>query len=252
MSTASVGVSSYGDLRGVTQFIESGAAAQLNSLNHEFAAHFGYPFSVNEGIRDHARQLFLYTLYLEGKGALAAYASILPLPQGTYTSTHDPSIGNATDLGVTMANGVNRALTTVEHSWIITNGYRRGVRWTGATFSKPEFWHFNTYPAQATVAPISNVSPAGGGTPIVIPKEVQAMQQGRYFRNTTATIAGKKNPNFGSVVLADPISGFAWHVPAMAYVPLCVSLGFAENATIHEVPDNQWTFVTRTIPAYAK
>lgn len=151
----SVGKSSYPDLKGVTQYVATAEiAAQVASLCYEFdtqVANGNDRLTVNEGIRSRARQDYLYGLYLSGRGALAAYP---------YTSTHDHTRGSALDFGITMPNGQNRALTTAEFAWLHARAPLRGIRWTGANFSRVEPWHHNGgYPA--TLPPIKGVNLPG-------------------------------------------------------------------------------------------
>ena len=150
MALAPIGVSSYPSQRGVEQYLEARAAAQLNALNDEFEDVFGYRFSPNEGVRSRARQKTLreaWEHYLRFGSPFANLAAVL------YTSTHDVvNAGNAVDIGVTRPDGSNRALTQVEHDWIVERGARRGVVWTGRGFSPREGWHFNVFPARAIVA----------------------------------------------------------------------------------------------------
>lgn len=152
----SVGKSSYPDLRGQTQYVASAeVAAQVASLCYEFdtqVAKGGDRLTVNEGIRSRARQDYLYyTVYLKEHGALAAYP---------YTSTHDATRGSALDFGITRPDGSNRALTSAEFDWLHTRAPQRGIRWTGATFSRVEPWHHNGgYPT--SLSPIAGVNLPG-------------------------------------------------------------------------------------------
>lgn len=152
----SVGKSSYPDLKGVTQYVASAEVAnQVASLCYEFdtqVASNGDRLTVNEGIRSRSRQDYLYyTVYRKQGGALAAYP---------YTSTHDHTRGSALDFGITRADGSNRALTPAEFDWLHHRAPERGIRWTGANFSRVEPWHHNGgYPA--SVAPIPGVNLPG-------------------------------------------------------------------------------------------
>lgn len=145
MTQYAVGPSSYGAQRGVIQYVtDSVVAAQVNSLIYESQSVFagGAILSVNEGVRSRERQALLRRKYEEYRagGPWAALAAAL------YTSTHDESRGSALDFGVTNRDGSNRALTVSEHSWLVTRGAQRGIRWTGGDpsfMSPPESWHFN-------------------------------------------------------------------------------------------------------------
>lgn len=151
----SVGKSSYPDLRGVTQFVASAVvAAQVASLCYEFdtqVAKGGDRLTVNEGIRSRARQDKLFNDYLYHGGALAA---------NPYTSTHDHTRGSALDFGITRPDGSNRALTTAEFNWLHARAPLRGIRWTGAGFSRVEPWHHNGGYA-SSLPPITGVNEPG-------------------------------------------------------------------------------------------
>lgn len=163
----SVGVSSFGDLRGVEQFVASeDVAAQVRSLCHEFntqVAKNGDRLTVNEGIRSRERQQALYEAWKTYQKYGRPYASLAANP---YTSTHDHTRGSALDFGITRADGTNRALTQAEFDWLHTNGVRRGIRWTGANFRPVEQWHHNGgYTATAPPIPdapiIDTLTPEG-------------------------------------------------------------------------------------------
>lgn len=151
----SVGKSSYPDLRGAEQFVATAEiAAQVASLCYEFdtqVAKGGDRLTVNEGIRSHERQDYLYDQYLHHGGALAATP---------YTSTHDATRGSALDFGITRPDGSNRALTQAEFDWLHARAPQRGIRWTGAGFARVEQWHHNGGYA-ASVAPIPGVNLPG-------------------------------------------------------------------------------------------
>lgn len=158
----SVGKSSYGDLKGVEQFVATqDIADQVSSLCFEFdtqVAKNGDRLTVNEGIRSIERQILLYNEYLYHGGSLAAKVYPGPPPEGT--STHDPSRGSAIDFGITDKNGNNRALTDAEFTWLHANCSRRGIRWTGANFSRVEQWHHNGG-YTASLPPITGVRRPG-------------------------------------------------------------------------------------------
>jgi hypothetical protein len=138
MQTASVGLSHYGELRGVEQFIEATAAQYLNLCLDFIATLPGcYRPTVNEGIRSVARMELLYDRYLHHGGALAAVPP---------NSTHGPAIGNAVDLGGPNGEALSPLVLAALHAY----GPRYGVLATGLSFSRPESWHFNVYPWRAT------------------------------------------------------------------------------------------------------
>lgn len=166
MALFPVGVSSFGALRGVTQYVTSAAVAlQVRSLIVESRAVFagGAVLSVNEGVRsrpDQASKLAAWQAYRAG-GPWAPLAAS-PL----YTSTHDEAKGSALDFGVTMPDGSNRAMTMSEQSWVVQQGALRGIRWTGRDFRPtPESWHFNGgFPASLPPLP-ADVLDAGAAPP---------------------------------------------------------------------------------------
>lgn len=127
-----IGESSYPDLKGQMQYVNSERIAQQwLSLVRDFWARFGERLSPNEGRRPRARQTALYANYLRTGYPKAA------LP---FTSRHDEvTHGNAIDAGVTMANGGNRALTAAEFDWYHQQCELRGFTWTGRYFNEP--WH---------------------------------------------------------------------------------------------------------------
>lgn len=181
MTQFAVGKSSYGALRGITQYVLTLAVAlQVRSLIEESRAVFagGAVLSVNEGIRSRPRQTMLrraWEAYLRG-GPWAALAAL------EFTSTHDWTRGSAIDFGVTTADGQNRRLTMSEHAWVVSRGRQRGIIWTGGdpSFMRPaELWHFNVYPERATVPP-NDFTPAQPPIPkeLDMPLVVRAIQSG--------------------------------------------------------------------------
>ncbi|MDY0891890.1 hypothetical protein [Frigoribacterium sp. CFBP9030] len=208
MTQFAVGKSSYGALRGITQYVLTLAVAlQVRSLIEESRAVFagGAVLSVNEGIRSRPRQTMLrraWESYLRG-GPWAALAAL------EFTSTHDWTRGSAIDFGVTMPDGRNRALTMSEHAWVVSRGRQRGIVWTGGdpSFMWPaELWHFNVYPERATIAPI-DFTPAQ--IPIPIPKEfdmplvVRATQSGIVPATTKLLVSiGQSRAISGTTVRA--------------------------------------------------
>lgn len=150
MALKSIGVSSFGNLKGSEQFMEESAARQLNKVNRLFEDHFGYGFSPNEGVRSQERQTQLWNDWVAYRNG-GAWAPLAAFP---FSSTHDPSRGSAVDIGVTGADGNSRALTLSEHDWLETNGPQYGLIWTGGdpSFMTPsEWWHFNVYPERASI-----------------------------------------------------------------------------------------------------
>jgi hypothetical protein len=132
-----IGPSSYPDLFGQMQYVNSERIAQQwLSLTRDFAARFGQNgdrLTPNEGRRTKERCELLYAKYLrEG----------YPVAAALYLSRHyELTHGNAIDAGVTMANGQNRALTTDEFEWLHEQCELRGFTWTGRNFVIPEPWH---------------------------------------------------------------------------------------------------------------
>jgi hypothetical protein len=152
-----VGISSFGALRGVPQYVtDEQVAAQVRCLIAESREVFagGAILSVNEGVRsrpDQMQKLAEWHAYLRG-GPWAPLAAS-PL----YTSPHDLAKGCALDFGVTMPDGTNRAPTMSEHSWLVARGAQRGIFWTGRDFRPtPEEWHFNGDATRATLPPTIN------------------------------------------------------------------------------------------------
>lgn len=164
-----VGKSSYDDgsatsPHGKTQNVSrADVAAQVASLCYEFDTQFpgalarGDRLTVNEAIREKPRQESLRAAWEHYRRYGSPWAA---LAAALYTSTHRPEIGSAVDLGITSADGRNRAMTAAEAAWVHEHGVRRGIVWTGRTFVPQEIWHHNGgYPA--TVAPIAGVNLPG-------------------------------------------------------------------------------------------
>lgn len=154
----SVGVSRYrGDVLGVEQFMEAGAARQVLALIAFIATLPGCRrLTVNEGRRTRARQRTLrarWEAFMRG-GPYAPLAAVL------YLSRHDEvNHGNAADLGG--PNG--EALNAAEIAAIKKYGPDFGVHFTGLTFNPPEPWHVEGNGA----TPIPHYAFAtGGATPI--------------------------------------------------------------------------------------
>lgn len=134
MSRYSIGPSSYGDLKGVTQYVNTQRIAdQFNSMARDFdnkVAKNGERLSANEGMRSRYRQQYLWN------NRVALGVVVAP----PFSSRHDEvTHGNAIDVGVTMANGQNRALTPDEFAWMHSEAEKRGFTWTGRNFGEP--WH---------------------------------------------------------------------------------------------------------------
>lgn len=171
MAWFSVGPSSYPDLKGQTQYVNSPRIAQqFLSMCRDYAVKFGGDgdrLSANEARRTRARQQALYANYVRIGYPIAAYP---------YTSRHDEySHGNAIDVGVTMASGVNRALTSTEFAWMHEQAELRGFTWTGRGFNEP--WHIEGatraehFPPYPGITP-SNVVPSKPVTPTpTVPKQ---------------------------------------------------------------------------------
>jgi hypothetical protein len=132
----SVGKSSYGDLRGVEQYVMSERIAlQVLSTIIDFNAYLrskgrSGTLSVNEGMRSRGRQSYLWN----NRFALGVVVA------APFTSRHDEVLhGNAIDFGVTMPDGSNRALYSDEFTRLHQIVEGRGGTWTGAWFNEP--WH---------------------------------------------------------------------------------------------------------------
>lgn len=152
MAWFSVGKSSYGDLRGVEQFTNSERIAlQFYSMKRDFDAlpssvASGARLTVNEAKRSRPRQELLYANFVRTGYPVAAYP---------YTSRHDEvSHGNALDIGVTLPDGSNRALTDAEFAWMHRECELRGFTWTGRNFGEP--WHIEGATKAEQKAPYPN------------------------------------------------------------------------------------------------
>lgn len=104
--------------------LEAGAGTRLQALQGAYKKQFGTDLPVLEGGRDRARQTYLYNLYLQGKGNLAAKPG---------TSKHET--GRAVDLG-----GPAHSRGTAQHTWLAQNAPNFGWYWAGKNFG--EAWHF--------------------------------------------------------------------------------------------------------------
>lgn len=188
----SVGKSSYGDLRGVEQFVMSARIAlQVLSVIADFNAWqrdrvaVGF-LSVNEGMRSRARQTWLWV----NRFVLA----IIVAPP--YTSLHDEVLrGYAIDFGITMPDGSNRALTAVEFDKLHELVEQRGGTWPVWAKGK-EPWHHEMatraellppYPnAAEIVANDLNPTPPAVVAPApLLPTNGADMQHGRSTKTNT-------------------------------------------------------------------
>lgn len=156
MAQFEIGKSSYGDLKGVTQYVNTKRIAdQFKSMARDFAAKFGKDgdrLTPNEGMRSRPRQQLLYRNYLYYGGAKAAVP---------YTSRHDEvTHGNAIDVGVTRADGSNRALTSEEFDWMHSAAESRGFTWTGRYFGEP--WHIEGATRAEVYPPFADIVNGGG------------------------------------------------------------------------------------------
>ncbi len=132
----SVGPSSYGDLRGVEQFVtDRRVALQVLTIilrfNAWMVAHgrFG-SLSINEAKRSRKRQSYLYA----NRFRLGVKVAV------PFTSPHDEvNHGNAIDFGITLPDGSNRALYDDEFDVLHALVAEHGGIWTGVNFN--EKWH---------------------------------------------------------------------------------------------------------------
>lgn len=100
--------------------------ASFRAMNEAYRQVFGQDLIVNDGGRTREEQAYLYNLYLQGRGNLAA-------PPGH--SLHES--GRALDLGGPITNASSR-----EHRWLQANAHRWGFYWAGKNFSQIEPWHW--------------------------------------------------------------------------------------------------------------
>lgn len=179
----SIGPSSYPDLFGVEQVTATERIAlQFLSMKVDFDQWkadqgSGDRLSANEGRRSEARCRWLWA-----NRFILGVVVAPPLTSRHYVSA------NAIDVGVTMANGQNRALTPEEFAWMHTQCELRGFTWTGQHFGEP--WHiegatrpehFPPYPnARELVAngphlPGTAPAPTPAPAPAPIPKKEHDM-----------------------------------------------------------------------------
>lgn len=139
----SVGVSSYGDRRGIEQFVtDARVALQVLTIIIKFNTFLrgknrSGSLSVNEAKRSRIRQMFLWV----NRFVLGV---VVAKP---FTSPHDElKHGNAIDFGITLPDGSNRALYDDEWDTLHALVAAHGGDWTGRWFN--EKWHHE----MATVA----------------------------------------------------------------------------------------------------
>lgn len=157
-----IGPSSYPDLFGQIQHVNSKRIAdQFLSMKRDFdamkiAAGSGDRLSPNEGRRTKERCELLWANFLR-----TGY----PVAATLYTSRHyEETHGNAIDVGVTMANGQNRALTTAEFAWMHDQCQKRGFTWTGVSFGEP--WHIEGDTRTEILPPYPDIIAGAAATPI--------------------------------------------------------------------------------------
>ncbi|PZE89933.1 hypothetical protein [Curtobacterium sp. MCBD17_008] len=151
----SVGKSSYGDLRGVEQFVMSARIAlQVLSVIADFNAWqrdrgaVGF-LSVNEGMRSRARQSWLWAMRF-------ILGVVVAIP---FTSRHDEVLhGNAIDFGITMPGGSNRALTAEEFAKLHELVEARGGTWPDWAKTAPEPWHHEMATRAELLPPYPNAA----------------------------------------------------------------------------------------------
>lgn len=135
-SIYSVGPSSYGDRRGIEQFVTSARVAlQVLTIVVKFNAYLRQKgrtgsLSVNEAKRTRPRQSYLWANRFVLGVVVAA----------PFTSPHDEvNHGNAIDFGITEDDGPNRALSPDEFTVLHNIVAAHGGTWTGVHFGEP--WH---------------------------------------------------------------------------------------------------------------
>lgn len=135
-SIFSVGPSSYGDRRGIEQFVTSARVAlQVLTIILKFNVYLRQKgrtgsLSVNEAKRTRPRQSYLWANRFVLGVVVAA----------PFTSPHDEvNHGNAIDFGITEDDGSNRALSLDEFAVLHDIVAAHGGTWTGVHFGEP--WH---------------------------------------------------------------------------------------------------------------
>jgi hypothetical protein len=158
----SVGKSSYGDLRGIEQYVMSARIAlQVLSVIVDFNAWQKQrgavgALSVNEGMRSRARQTYLWVHRF-------ILAIVVALP---FTSRHDEVLhGNAIDFGITMPDQSNRALTAVEFAKLHALVEARGGTWPAWAKTAPEPWHHEMATRTEQLPPYPDAAVLAGTQP---------------------------------------------------------------------------------------
>ena len=198
----SVGQSSYGDLRGLEQYVMSARIAlQVLSVIVDFNAWQKQrgavgALSVNEGMRSRARQTYLWVHRF-------ILAIVVALP---FTSRHDEVLhGNAIDLGITMPDGSNRALTSAEFAKLHELVEARGGTWPAWAKTAPEPWHHEMATRLEQLPPYPNAQElvtGGPVTPPTISKPAPSQEEDddmKIVRN-----GAKGTPGFGAYLAISP------------------------------------------------
>lgn len=107
-------------------YLRSDAAAAMVALRDAYISSLGISLEIEEGYRDYATQVALYSAYLNGAGNLAAYPG---------TSNH--GWGLAVDFKYPMDRQGNRAF-----DWMLKNSTGYGWWCAGQRFSQIEAWHW--------------------------------------------------------------------------------------------------------------
>lgn len=200
MAWYSVGPSSYPDLKGQTQYVNSDRiAAQFLSMARDYAAKFGENgdrLSANEARRTRPRQQQLYADYVRTGYPLAAYP---------YTSRHDEyTHGNAIDVGVTMKDGTNRALTDDEFAWMHTTAERRGFTWTGRNFAIVEKWHIEGATRAEVLPPYPGINVDNAVPPVVAPPKPADEPEQEDDDMKIVRNGAKNKPGYGAYFAITP------------------------------------------------
>ena len=197
----SVGRSSYGDLRGIEQYVMSARIAlQVLSVIVDFNAWQKQrgavgSLSVNEGMRSRARQTYLWVHRF-------ILAIVVALP---FTSRHDEVLhGNAIDFGITMPDGSNRALTSVEFAKLHALVEARGGTWTGSNFGEP--WHHEMATVLEQLPPYPNAQQIVNGGPVTPPKTTTTAPSREEDEDDMKIVrnGAKGSPGFGAYFAISP------------------------------------------------
>lgn len=199
----SVGKSSYGDLRGVEQFVSTARVAQqMLSIKVDFDAWQQARgavgrLSYNEAMRSRPRQSYLWA----NRFVLGV---VVARP---FTSPHDEVLhGNAFDGGITMPDGSNRALTPLEFAKLHELVELRGGTHTGRNFG--EEWHHEMATRAEKLPPYPNaqelvnggpVTPPKPSTPAPAPSQEEDEDDMKIVRN-----AAKGSPGYGAYFAISP------------------------------------------------